>query len=86
MRKVKEILRDSFPDFLSVDRDHSHGGVRKNFGICLSLVKGDEMTAFHNITKHSPERDTKQVKSGMKLRIAICMLKLSRIGVGVRLI
>jgi len=55
-KKVKEILKNKYIDFLFIDGDHFYNGVKKDFEMYRSLVKEGGIIAFHDIVP-GPERN-----------------------------
>ena len=49
MQKIKAILKDNKVDFLFIDGDHSHEGVKKDFEMYSPLVRKGGIIAFHDI-------------------------------------
>lgn len=52
---LKEILAGDEVDFLWIDGDHTHIGVKADFLTYKELVKEGGLIAFHDIALHSPE-------------------------------
>ncbi len=55
LEQVSQILNGKKVDFLFIDGDHSHDGVRMDFEMFSPLVKNGGLIAFHDIVLHPPE-------------------------------
>lgn len=55
LKKVKEILRNKYIDFLFIDGDHSYNEVKKDFEMYGPLVKEGGIIAFHDIVPRPEE-------------------------------
>jgi len=49
LRKIEGILRDNKVDFLFIDGDYSHEGVKNGFEMYSVLVRKGGIIAFHDI-------------------------------------
>lgn len=55
LREVERILGGLKVDFLSIDGDHSYGGVKRDFQMYSRFVETGGIIAFHDICPHPPE-------------------------------
>lgn len=49
LKKVKNVLNGRKVDFLFIDGDHTYEGVKKDFEMYSTLIKGNGIIAFHDI-------------------------------------
>jgi predicted O-methyltransferase YrrM len=53
-RKAEEISEGEKVDFIFIDGDHSHDGVKRDFELYSPLVRKGGIIAFHDIAKPAP--------------------------------
>lgn len=55
LEKVRGILGENELDFLFIDGDHTHEGVKRDFEMYSGLVRRGGLIGFHDIVVHPPE-------------------------------